>query len=202
MFLVSTIYLVKKRKPILIVDRYLWAFPGWKTSLLAHECVTGSRDSLIDALKNDNLVIIYPGGMREAFYSNDNYDLIWESRSGFARVALEAQVPIVPMFTTNTRQVHFQINVGKEMWRRVYDKTRSKLAFIFVYCWFPVKLRTFVGEPIIPNYNMTQNDDNINKIIIDSKRAVESLIATHQKRPGSIIYGIYQRFIMNNIKYY
>lgn len=95
--------------------------------------------------------------MREAFYSNDNYELIWGSRTGFAHIAQEARVPIIPMFTINTRQVHFQINYKKDILRHIYDKTKAKLAFIFVYCWFPVKLRTYIGDPIAINEDAEVN---------------------------------------------
>ena len=33
-----------------------------------------------------------PGGVREALFSDENYKLVWNGRTGFARVAQEAQV--------------------------------------------------------------------------------------------------------------
>jgi len=32
------------------------------------------------------------GGVREAFFSNEYYNLVWGKRTGFAKVATEAQV--------------------------------------------------------------------------------------------------------------
>ena len=34
-----------------------------------------------------------------------NYEIIWAKRAGFAKVALEANVPIIPVFTQNIREV-------------------------------------------------------------------------------------------------
>jgi len=36
----------------------------------------------------------YVGGVREAFFSNEYYELVWGKRTGFAKVATEAQVVI------------------------------------------------------------------------------------------------------------
>jgi len=39
-----------------------------------------------------HLLAIYPGGVREALFSGDNYQLTWNKRTGFAKVALAARV--------------------------------------------------------------------------------------------------------------
>ena len=39
-----------------------------------------------------NLLLIAPGGVREAQFSNDRYQLMWKKRFGFARVAQTARV--------------------------------------------------------------------------------------------------------------
>ena len=35
---------------------------------------------------------MYPGGVREAIFANDQYSLEWNKRVGFAKVALAAKV--------------------------------------------------------------------------------------------------------------
>jgi len=35
---------------------------------------------------------LFSGGVREAFFSNEYYRLVWGKRVGFAKVATEAQV--------------------------------------------------------------------------------------------------------------
>ncbi len=42
--------------------------------------------------KEGDLLAISPGGVREALFSDENYKMIWNSRIGFAKVALKAQV--------------------------------------------------------------------------------------------------------------
>ena len=42
-------------------------------------------------LKSNQMVIIAPGGTREALFSHD-YNILWEKRVGFAKVAMKAKV--------------------------------------------------------------------------------------------------------------
>ena len=53
--------------------------------------MSGSRDECIHLLKKDNIVLIEPGGVREAFFSF-NYDTLWAGKTGFAKVASDAKV--------------------------------------------------------------------------------------------------------------
>lgn len=52
----------------------------------------GTREECLIALKNGYLVSISPGGVREALFSDESYQLVWGNRKGFARVALDAKV--------------------------------------------------------------------------------------------------------------
>jgi hypothetical protein len=38
------------------------------------------------------LLAISPGGVREMLFSDSNYNLIWNKRKGFAKIAIEAKV--------------------------------------------------------------------------------------------------------------
>jgi len=178
--------ILRGRKPILIADRFIWYIPGFMVSMRAFECTTGSRESLTALLRDGNLVAIYPGGAREAFYSTDAYDLLWQDRTGFARVAIEARVPIFPCFTSNTRQIHWQVNTGKDACRRYYDRTRIPLIFAFGY--FPVKLRTFIGAPI-----EFEQSRSVEDLIALTKSSLEALIAQKQRRPGNILVAMSER---------
>ena len=43
-------------------------------------------------LQKGHLLAILPGGVREAIFATDEYDLKWNNRQGFAKVALAARV--------------------------------------------------------------------------------------------------------------
>ena len=50
-----------------------------------------TKEECISLLRKGELVAVYPGGIQETVLSNNNYDLVWKSRQGFANVANEAK---------------------------------------------------------------------------------------------------------------
>lgn len=54
----------------------------------ALEHTPGSIESCVETLTNDDLLLVYPGGTREAFMA-DNYDVLWRDNTGFAKIALQ-----------------------------------------------------------------------------------------------------------------
>jgi 1-acyl-sn-glycerol-3-phosphate acyltransferase len=60
--------------------------------------VEGSPDNAAALLAHGDTVLVYPGGARETTRDpSKRYQLDWEGRLGFARVALANQVPVVPV---------------------------------------------------------------------------------------------------------
>ena len=47
---------------------------------------------------------IAPGGAFESLFGDSNYPVLWGQRAGFARVAIKANKPIIPVFTENIRE--------------------------------------------------------------------------------------------------
>eukprot|EP00064_Thunnus_orientalis_P019527 superscaffoldBa00004927_g19649 len=78
-----------------------------------------------------------------------------------------------------------------ELWwgffRWVYERFRLPAAP--VYGGFPVKFRTFLGDPIPydPNINATELAEKV-------QQAVQSLIDKHQQIPGNILRALLERF--------
>ena len=62
-----------------------------KSCLEAFEVIPGTVDSCTALLNDGNLLAISPGGVREALFSDRNYDLIWGRRCGFAKSAIAAK---------------------------------------------------------------------------------------------------------------
>ena len=52
---------------------------------------------------------IAPGGAYESLFGDYNYPVLWQARLGFAKVALKANKPIIPVFTENIRESIFSI---------------------------------------------------------------------------------------------
>jgi hypothetical protein len=79
----------------------------------AHFGVLPSRqlDRTIEAVREDGLLMLYPGANREAAlrsYRDEPYRLKWEGRSGFLRVALEAEAEVVFVASVGADEAYYQ----------------------------------------------------------------------------------------------
>ena len=85
------------RAPRALADRLIFRTPKlseWATGLGA---VQGDPGAALRLLDEGNLVMVAPGGMREALRSSrQRYQTSWEGRLGFARLAIKANVPVIP----------------------------------------------------------------------------------------------------------
>ena len=91
-FFLSEILFKKKRKTIQIVDHIAFKLPGYQTFLEASEQTIGTVDSLVEMLNNNELIAIYPGGLKEAIFGDSSYPVIWKPNAGFAKCAIKARV--------------------------------------------------------------------------------------------------------------
>src|SRR6218665_1551017 len=90
----------------------------------------GTITTCCKSLAEGNLLAISPGGVREAQFGTPNYDLVWGSRVGFAKVALQANVPVIPVFTQNVREAFRTVQFGKRFARFIYDRFRIPMMLI------------------------------------------------------------------------
>ncbi|KAM9304130.1 DGAT1/2-independent enzyme synthesizing storage lipids-like isoform 2-T4 [Morus bassanus] len=159
---------------------------GFKILLDAHGVMHGPKEECVGALKKGCLIAVAPGGVREALFSDEMYTIIWGNRKGFAQVAIDAKVPIIPMFTQNVREGVRTLG-GIKILKSLYERIRWPI--VPVYGGFPVKLRTFIGEPIPYEPNITAEE-----LTAKTKAALQALIEKHQKIPGNIFRALMERF--------
>ena len=153
-YLLAKAILYKHRYIHCVADKFLFRIPGFRLLCDVFFVTPGSVSSCVEELKGGNLLCISPGGVREALFSSSkNYEILWGSRLGFAKVALQARVPVIPMFTENIRESFRTPSWGRGFFRWLYEKTR--LPLVPIYGGFPVKLRTFLGPPLeYPDYRL------------------------------------------------
>ena len=79
-------------------DRFHFKIPGWKKMMLDGGCVEGTRENCQHLMEHNNHILVYPGGGREvAKRRGEEYKLIWKTRTGFARMAMQNGYPIIPV---------------------------------------------------------------------------------------------------------
>uniref|UniRef100_A0A8B9TIU0 Phospholipid/glycerol acyltransferase domain-containing protein n=1 Tax=Anas platyrhynchos TaxID=8839 RepID=A0A8B9TIU0_ANAPL len=175
LYFLSRLFLWKKRLCLSVADHFVFRLPGLKLLLEVTGVMPGTREECLSALKNGHLVSISPGGVREALFSDESYQLMWGNRKGFAQVALDAKVPIIPMYTQNVRE-GYRMFKERRFFRKLYER-------------LPVKFRTYIGEPIPYDPNITTDE-----LVEKTKSAVQALIKKHQTIPGSIWKALMDRF--------
>ncbi|XP_028966755.1 transmembrane protein 68-like, partial [Galendromus occidentalis] len=145
-FMMSLSYLRDGRLLGCFIDKSFFENPFLEHFFKLVGCSSGRQEFLED-LKNGHLRGVAPGGGDEAMFSK-NYKLEWKSRSGFAKIAKEAGVPVVPMFTRNIQHGTLQLEfLRSETVQRWYESTKFPIILPKVY--LPVKMKTCLGEPLL-----------------------------------------------------
>jgi hypothetical protein len=80
-----------------LADHNHFALPVWRDLLRRIGAVRGTRDVCSRLFEAGEAVLVFPGGGREVMKrKHERYRLIWKERIGFARLAIQHGVPIVP----------------------------------------------------------------------------------------------------------
>ena len=135
----------------------------------------------LEHLKRGGLLIVAPGGVREAMTpSKKDYSLYWGSRIGFARLAYESSAVVVPMFTQNIREVFLVLGGDNFIVKWLYNKT--KLPFTAFFGPFLVPLTSVFGAALGPfaKHNTTEMAlTTVKAISQKSQEALQLLMMTN-----------------------
>lgn len=83
-----------------------YAIPLWRDALEMCGMVRGTRDNLRELMREQQNVLVFPGGSREVNKRRgEKYSLIWKERIGFARLAIEFGYPIVPFAAVGAEEM-------------------------------------------------------------------------------------------------
>jgi 1-acyl-sn-glycerol-3-phosphate acyltransferase len=86
------------RLPTWLAERHLWHVPLMPRALAWVRAIEGEPQAAIRHLERGELVVVYPGGIHDSYKGwRERHRLQWGARAGFARVAMRARVPIVPV---------------------------------------------------------------------------------------------------------
>ena len=161
-----------------LAERLVFEIPGLRELALDMGAVPGTRDAALELLGQGHLVAVSPGGVREAIAGRaKSYQLVWGERLGFAKVALQAGVDIIPAFAENIDEAWRSPGVHHPRVQAFYERTRIPVVPIVGAGLLPlsVKLRSWVGEPIraLPG-------ESPESLRARTASAIEALIRLHQ----------------------
>jgi len=160
--------------------------------------VPGYRDTAEKLLRNNFWVAVIPGGGEEAMRGHENaYNLNWpKKRKGFAKVAIRAGVPIVPIFYQNHEEMRF--NPIFWLWNQLHGSVpfdflvnakipilSATVKFLGEATWFlltwvfsipmPAKVTAYIGNEI-----KCTPDSDINEVVKQTYDEIKRLIKEHQ----------------------
>ncbi len=174
-----------------LTDRFLMATPGLGGMAEAGGAVVGEPEAAYRLLREGHTVLVSPGGVREAIAGRrHHYRVHWGDRLGFARLALRAQVPLIPIFGENVEELYRSPGSDRAPFQALYERTRLPLVPVVGLgpLPFPVRLRTWVGHPVAPRPGEEPS------ALRDRVRcALQGLIDTHQGHRPRLPRGLWQR---------
>jgi 1-acyl-sn-glycerol-3-phosphate acyltransferase len=152
-----------QRRPVWVLGEHLWwKLPFVRNLAAAVGVVDGTRANVDRLLLNDELVLVLPGGMREAVKSQElRYQLLWGHRYGFVRAAIRNQAPVVPLASVGTDELFDFVGDPFERGKRWLGRRDLPVPLPKRILPIPhrVEMRFLFGEAIPPRVPRQSEDD-------------------------------------------
>jgi 1-acyl-sn-glycerol-3-phosphate acyltransferase len=103
-----------------LADRQFGKIRGPQADLMAaYGAVIGSPETAGDLMRNDETILVFPGGGREvAKFKGEEYTLRWDNRYGFARMAVEYHYPIITAGLVGGDDLYTSVTTRDSRWGR------------------------------------------------------------------------------------
>lgn len=148
----NLLYRATGRFPIGLADRNVFGFSPMRQILARVGGIVGTRKNARALLEQGHLVVCYPGGSREVFKSGaDRYRLRWDRTMGFAQLATELQVPVLPFAGLGVDDSFIHLG-HPPLSRRLLGRYAVPLAMGLGPLPLPVRLRFRLARLLTPPF--------------------------------------------------
>ena len=94
--------------------------------------VAGEPEVAVSMLEAGDLVAVYPGGIDDSWKPKaERYRLRWGQRAGFARVAMRAGIPIIPVAGLGIDDAYDVVGRERKLGRAIFGSSRYDLPIAF-----------------------------------------------------------------------
>jgi 1-acyl-sn-glycerol-3-phosphate acyltransferase len=141
------------RRVWMLGEHLWWRMPFVRRFVTAIGVVDGTQENIDRLLAAGELVLVLPGGMREALKPRElRYQLLWGQRYGFVRAAIRNQAPILPLACVGADELFHLVGNSFRRGARWLGKTGLPLPrpAHFLPIVHRVQLCYRLGEPIAP----------------------------------------------------
>lgn len=144
----------EQKRPVWGLGEHAW----WKVPFLrrlaaALGTVDGTPENVDRLLGRDELVLVLPGGLREAVKPRDlRYRLLWGHRYGFIQAAIRNQAPLVPLAAIGGDDLFDFVGNAYRHGERILRRSGIPIPVPSRILPIPhrVHLKFIFGEPIVP----------------------------------------------------
>jgi 1-acyl-sn-glycerol-3-phosphate acyltransferase len=163
-------------------ERHLWDVPGLGAILTRLGAIPGQADAAVELLAQGDLVAVYPGGVDDSFKpAHERYRLQWGRRAGFARVAMRARVPIVPVAGLGIDDAYDV--VGREAWlgRALLGSPRYDLPIALGAYGTPLPRRVpqrYVVLPPVDSAGDVENAEDVERVRRATYETLDAVLST------------------------
>jgi 1-acyl-sn-glycerol-3-phosphate acyltransferase len=152
-FAMAAVARVTGRRTWVLGEHAWWRVPFVRRFASAVGVVDGTPDNADRLLSHDELVVVLPGGLREAVKPHVlRYRLLWGHRYGFIRAAIRNAAPVLPLASLGADD--FFDFVGDAFRRGERWLGRADLPIPLPSRVLPIphrsRMRFVIGEPITP----------------------------------------------------
>ena len=181
--LFSRYYLQNNMPPVFgLAHKIAFKIPLFSTFIKSIGAIDANYENALQALK-ERSVIVFPGGSWESYRpSSDKYKIDFKNRNGFARLAKEANVKIIPIVTSGAHNGWYIFRRGARIAKFLrldklfgIDIFPIGLSFpfgvfigpIFPFIPFPTKVRLSILKPIESNSSVNAISELVKKRMQD-----------------------------------
>lgn len=183
------------------------ALPAVGNMLIKLGVVRASHGCADRAFSGGHKVVVFPGGNFEAFRPfKDRYRIDFGGKTGFAKLAIRNQVPVVPFCCIGGHETFFVLYRGEKIAEltgvRKYLRSESFPIFLglpwgigigpIFHLPLPAKIVMEIGEPIpIDDYPPETADDpeKVQQLAVEVERTLQGMMDVHAKQRAWPILG-------------
>lgn len=177
-----------QRFPRFLADRALWKIPGLRNVIRAIGGLPGNPKSAEVLLRNGELVVVYPGGVDDSLKHNwQHHRLMWKRRAGFARVAMAARAPIIPIVGLGIDDMYRVIWREHFLGRRIFGSERYDLPLAVgaLGTFLPRRApQRYVVLPPVDTSGDPSSEPDIERVRAATFNAIEERLSAYRKLRG------------------
>jgi 1-acyl-sn-glycerol-3-phosphate acyltransferase len=164
-------------------ERTLWKIPVVREMLEAVGALAGEPGAATELLQKGELVGVYPGGIEDSWKltSTQRYRLQWGARSGFAKVAMRARVPIVPVAALGIDEMYDVVAREPVVGRTIFGSARYDLPIVVGAWGTPLPRRVpqrYLVQPPIDTSGDPDDPADVERVRAATFDAIDGVLRT------------------------